>query len=955
MFKTLSALLFLIQMGATVCEAQLIHLTDEPSTYSYAEYSALLDRDDQDSLDWDQVYHLAPNNFIAYQEFQIDRPTQWIRLKVNNTTEEILEYYHFLYHNVDYVDCYLIDSAGKLLTHQSSGTLVKIDDRPYQANLWNHCILQNEIPTGQSTILLRVENIRRYTLEHRKINKLSFIASSTFEGIFEQSHYLSGLFFGYFLAIMFICVVLYLSDRKSIYLQSALFLMLGMLYPFAIDGYLFQMFFPNHPELSIWAENFAPLIIMSLYNWIAVHYLNIKKIAPKSYKVQLFLTVVSLILFYPAMNNVSFYNFWVVGIGMINFYTIYYGIIGVKHRVRQAYYFTAGYAVVVFYVFFGFFLRYFDVITYDIAIQYYKTQPIGLFLFSCLFLANIDRYRRTRKEEYELNLANERAINKAETERRVLIEKQNRELEQNVIERTREIAQKNIQLEKLDEMKSRFFSNISHEFRTPLTLIMGPAKNQLKKAKNDPKSKQELETILASADQLLELINQLLELSKTEDDSIQLNLKLIQSKKFVDQQLRLFYSMAENKKIHLIYHDVDDFEFQVDEDKMRKTFSNVVYNALKFSPDESTILVKAYHNETSAFFEIIDEGPGIPDEAQEKIFERFYQLNNSDTTKGTGIGLALAKVYVTLHGGSIHVEKNIPMGSKFIIELPRMHTNMNRSLSKSHPSKDERNLKTASDMQPVMHIDNKKTNILIVEDEELLREFIQSCFDDDYQVHVAQDGKEGLALAQRVLPDVIVSDVMMPKMDGITMTDLLKKDMLTSHIPVLLLTAKASVDSKVAGLSAGSDDYLTKPFDNEELVARVKTLIRNRNILYEKYGQAIQQPSDENVLPDIEQKFLNLVINDLEKNMDNDQYDVEKLSENMKINRTTLYRKLKAVSGQTPTAFIKTIRLQRAKQMLEEGQMNVSEIAFAVGFSSVAHFSSSFKEVFGVTPSAYVV
>jgi len=533
-------------------------------------------------------------------------------------------------------------------------------------------------------------------------------------------------------------------------------------------------------------------------------------------------------------------------------------------------------------------------------------------------------------------------------------------LEQEVHKRTEKITEQSHKLQEqanalkaLDQAKSRFFANISHEFRTPLTLIIGPTKAQLGKKGNNAGLTSNLETVLSNANQLLDLINQLLDLAKSENGQLELELVRVEIKPFLFKQVQSFLSMAETKGIQLILQGVEDFDAVLDVQKIQRVFDNILYNALKFSPEQSEIIINAFEKEGNCVIEIIDQGAGIPADQRDNIFKRFYQLSHKDTTEGSGIGLALAKEYVLLHGGKIQVENNMPIGTKFSVVIPDASNRVGRNEpvaiweGAALPKPPESTQPRAQ----ASKIREKELSILIVEDHEGVRGFIKSSFDENYQVYEAADGQAGLQTAKEVIPDLIISDVMMPKTDGVSMTKQLKENMLTSHIPIILLTAKASLENKIEGLDTGADDYLTKPFESEELVARVNGLISNRTNLREIYSKALVTPEDKSTLPMIEQRFLNLAEQDIRQNLKMEDYDVQQLSKALKIERTTLYRKLKALTGLNPTLFIRTIRLKKGKELLESNQMTISEVAFAIGFSSSEYFSKMFKKQYGSSPS----
>ncbi|MEP3388895.1 MAG: response regulator [Reichenbachiella sp.] len=939
---------------AASSERYVLQLDDELKSVSFSKCGQLLTMSEQDTLGWQQIMSIPSQKFALGQEFDVNKSVQWIKIELENTSDTTLRYFQFLYHNTDYVDSYLINDQKKLVEHVKSGAMVKLGDRPFQEFEWSNIIIPTPIPVGKHTLLLKVKNVRKLTREHLRIRKLSLIGGKRFWSDFSKSDFIDGMLLVYFVVLALLSFLLFLADRVTIYLQTSLLILFSSLFAFVDGGHFIHLFTPDLPQWSIYVQYVYGMVYIMIMLWVSASYLRTGSFAPRLVKIMYILIGLNLIVSPLALGYKVMYDVWMILVlGVISFLMVLMGL-GIRARVRQSYFYAVGLSFLMVLFTYGYFVSYFDLFEMEPTSRYYLTQlAIAIFITS-LLLGLIDRYVQVKKKQHEKQLQNERAINQAEMEKRILIEDQNLLLEQKVRERTEEIEEKNKQLEKLDKMKSRFFSNISHEFRTPLTLIQGPAKDLQKRLNGDSRSRHELDTILANANQLLDLINQLLDLAKAENDVIDLNLESVEISAFVSNQVRPFLSLAETKRIHIQMSGVSEFLCMMDVRKMQRVFDNILFNALKFSPDDSDITIKAYQEETNCVLEIIDKGKGIPDASKEKIFERFYQIDTSDTAQGSGIGLALAKVYTTMHGGTIRVQNNIPVGSRFVVEIPigkvdtLPHEALNHGISRT----------TASQHNGIEELqqtpDESKQKVLVIEDDQGLRQYIRSCFEQGYEVYEAANGLDGLNLAKKIVPDAIVSDIMMPKMDGTSMTRQLKEQMLTSHIPILLLTAKASLDNKVDGLSTGADDYLTKPFESEELVARISSLISNRQKLFGNYRQGITT-SDLPSLPDIEQQFVDMVKQEVRQKMEDQRYDVSALSEALKMNRTTLFRKVKAVTGQTPTLFIRSIRLEEASRLLQDGGLNINEIAHKVGFSSTSYFSKSFKECYGVSPSERLV
>jgi signal transduction histidine kinase/ligand-binding sensor domain-containing protein/DNA-binding response OmpR family regulator len=542
--------------------------------------------------------------------------------------------------------------------------------------------------------------------------------------------------------------------------------------------------------------------------------------------------------------------------------------------------------------------------------------------------------------------------------------------------------------EETEKIKSRFFANISHEFRTPLTLILGPAEKIISDTSDD--IKKDANIIKRNSRRLLQLINQLLDLSKLESGKLKLEASKGNIVSFVKGVALSFESLAESKDITLkLLSEKDFIELYFDREKMMKILTNLLSNAFKFTPEEGTVTVsinskppfhppfiKGGNEGGSVEIKIKDTGIGIPQEEIPKLFDRFYQVDSSFTKEheGTGIGLALTKELVELHHGIISVESKIaesgkknPGWTEFTINLPlgRVHLkdeeiiqpkadqNSNETTNEMEvPIDEEENLNSGTLADSDIVTDETKTIILIVEDNYDMREYIKESLLEGYIVEEAVNGEQGVRIAEKIIPDLILSDLMMPKMDGNELVRILKNDEKTSHIPIILLTARSGQESKLEGLQTGADDYLTKPFDIKELQARIKNLISIRKKLQEKFskGEYITKPEDKR-LRNIDEKFMNKVNEVIEKHLSEEEFSIEEFSNEAGMSRTQLHRKIKALAGKSPSQYVRTVRLGRAKKMIVEEKGNISEIAYSVGFSSPAYFTRCFKEEFGYPPS----
>jgi DNA-binding response OmpR family regulator/nitrogen-specific signal transduction histidine kinase len=513
----------------------------------------------------------------------------------------------------------------------------------------------------------------------------------------------------------------------------------------------------------------------------------------------------------------------------------------------------------------------------------------------------------------------------------------------------------------LDRMKSRFFANISHEFRTPLTLILGPIDDLIHKYEHSD-IRQKLLVMKRNATRLLALVNQLLELSKIESGMLKLHMTRSDIIAVTKGITMSFHSIAEQKNIHLIMDmQPDRLHMSYDRQKWETILTNLLSNAFKFTQGNGKIGLSSRLEEESGKrvlkFTLTDNGHGIPKEQVHHIFNRFYQADSNEVLhhEGSGIGLALAKELVELHRGSIHVESEPGVGTKFSIVLP------GDSIAKSPAYEDKQKLKATDlvDIQEVPDeleieaeiVEQSKPIVLLIEDHVEVSNYIKEILSDVYNVYCAKDGEEGIIAGLEMIPDLIISDVMMPKKDGLEVCKTLKENEKTSHIPIILLTAKSDSKDKITGLSSEADDYITKPFVPGELLVRVKNLIESRRRLVEKYKiNGILKPKDVTT-NSIDEKFLDRLIELVELNISDEKFGVEQLGREIGMSRSQLHRKLTALIDQGPNQFIRSFRLQRAHDLLKQNAATASEISYQVGFSSPSYFTKCFHEQFGYTPT----
>ncbi|MCF8243834.1 MAG: response regulator [Saprospiraceae bacterium] len=526
------------------------------------------------------------------------------------------------------------------------------------------------------------------------------------------------------------------------------------------------------------------------------------------------------------------------------------------------------------------------------------------------------------------------------------------------------IRQQKQQLEELDKLKSRFFANISHEFRTPLTLMMGPLQQVLEKT-TDPTDQELLKMAQRNAQRQLRLVNQLLDLSKLEAGKMTLQASEEDFLPFLKGVLHSYDSLASQKHISMKLDCLEtDFPLHFDRDKMEKIFYNLLSNAFKFTEPGGQVSIQLKKENNWAVIAITDTGKGISSKDLPHIFDRFFQadLGRNDVQEGSGIGLPLTKELVQLHSGTIEVESRVGKGATFRLRFPMGSQHLQPSqIVPLNPAQKlgepvEKLTPILEEAAPQETTGNTRSaqRILIVEDNDDVRFFIRQRLEPTYRTIEAKDGEEGIRKAIDKLPDLIISDVMMPKRDGHEVCATLKTDIRTSHIPIILLTAKAALEEKLEGLGTGADDYLVKPFDSKELLVRVQNLIQSRQQLRERFAAAISLKPSEISTNSVDKAFLEKALQIVEANMSNESFDLETLAHDIGMSRPNLNRKLRALLNQSTNQFIQSVRLQRAADLLRQNAGTVSEIAFETGFGSVAYFVKCFKGQFGATPGNYL-
>ncbi len=514
----------------------------------------------------------------------------------------------------------------------------------------------------------------------------------------------------------------------------------------------------------------------------------------------------------------------------------------------------------------------------------------------------------------------------------------------------------NKELQELDQLKSNFFANISHEFRTPLTLIKGP----IEKLEQNPEKKlerTEVKMIRRNTNKVLGLVNQLLDLSKIDEGKSRLKCTEGDVFKCLRTAAASFSSHAAQRKMdYRVEVPTATLWASFDRDKLEKVVYNLLSNAFKFSEDGDLVAFETSFSEDELSLQVSDSGRGISEDKLPFIFDRFYQVDSSITKdrEGSGIGLSLSKDLVELMDGTITVSSEEGKGTYFTVHIPMERIKAPKVTSEYAVQE----LTDDSGSSPPFELPKKDVRdlpeVLLIEDNADMRHYIKSQLLNEYRVIDAKNGESGLRKAQSNVPDLIITDLMMPKMDGIALCKKLKTSIETSHIPVIMLTARAGVENKIEGLETGADDYLTKPFDTNELTVRVRNLIDQRKRLREHYRESAHTVFPEKITTtSLDRKFLEQVLELLEKEYTNADFGVPQMQQALAMSKTQLHRKLKALTNESPGELLRNFRLKRAAQLLSQKADTVTQIAYRVGFNNLSYFAKCFKALYGVSPSSY--
>lgn len=525
------------------------------------------------------------------------------------------------------------------------------------------------------------------------------------------------------------------------------------------------------------------------------------------------------------------------------------------------------------------------------------------------------------------------------------------------------------EMEEMTQTQLQFFTNVSHELRTPLTLIAGPTEQLLEDPAVHGVQRTMLEMVQRNTRILIQLVGEILDFRKVQNNKAELHLNRFYLQHELTTWTEDFRTVAARRGI-TIRVDVssveDDAVLIADRDKMEHMYFNIMSNALKYTPDGGCITTTLLHHDHCYTLRIADTGKGIPTEELPHLFERFYQAKGA--IGGTGIGLSLVKAYIDMHRGSVHAESVEGKGTTFVIELPDSQPGYDPAKDAPAATQAEKGLvddnyiatdttaqEAAERITNAEDFDAERPLVLIIDDNNGMRAYLRSILQDKYNVSEATNGEQGLEKARREVPKLVVCDVMMPVMDGLEFTKRLKEDTATSHIPVVLLTARSLSEQRKEGYDTGADSYITKPFSGQVLLSRIENLLRSRIMLRSVFAGDKQETEEEEKLNEADKTFVGRLRTAIQENLGDSDFSVERLGEEIGLSRVQLYRKVKALTGQTPVELLRKARLTKARQLLEKTEKSVSEIAYEVGFTSPSYFNKCFKDEFDINPSSPAV
>lgn len=904
-------------------------LTTEKTTYELEEYLETLREEGltitearQATIDGRFAPMPTGMPILPFQDY-------WIRIDIDNQytyAEGYIEWMLQFSRTWSLVEVYFEDLDGKL-TLRKSGLFTPVADRIFKAALRENVVKFNLAEQQRSTLYIRLRSDR---VDVPPTLSIELSPAEVFLKKLKQKRQQNSFFVGFVWMMTLLSILFFFQTWSKVYVFYSMYLIGVSTYASYVEGnlpdFLINLFFPDHPQYIFFVKLVVYLAMVG-YLLFLRSFLKLKEMLPRWDKIFSFTIWISLPLLLLDAFLMMQYNFSSIIPDRVTLsFGVYFAIFNLLFlrslyftKDRRAYFIIVGICAM----------------SAGIILMVIARLQSPEFSVAHLELGIIIEILA-----FTLGLAYRQRINERERF------KAHYELEKSQFIQQQKQAEAQ-RLRELDDLKNRLYTNITHEFRTPLTVIMGMA--------NEIEDERVKKLINRNSENLLRLINQILDLSKLE--SGKMNLHLVQGDiiAYLQYLTESFLSAAEAKQIRLsFYPEVPHLMMDFDEEKVQLIVYNLLSNAIKFTPNGGKIIFHAKVQEETVRqvlqLKVQDSGPGIPAADLPYIFDRFYQVDNPNVTNqgGTGIGLALTKQLIELMGGEIKVSSEEGQGSLFSFFLPI--TNEEEKLEESwkplSPVEDSP-MDRSSIMDASLSLMDDRPMLLIIEDNADVIEYIERLLQKDYLVESVRNGEDGIQEALRLIPDIIISDIMMPGKNGYEVCDFLKNNSRTSHIPIILLTAKTAKEEQVKGLRYGADAFLTKPFHKEELLVRLQKLIELRKKLQAHY----LQDEKGDATPSKEEKFLATLKKCIAEHLDNSDLSVNDLCRAVQLSHAHLYRKLKALTNLTPVQFIRYIRLKEAKKLLEDSSLNISEIAYAVGFSDPNYFSRIYHKEMGVTPT----
>lgn len=926
---------FILLFSANI-HAELCVIDDSKKRYQLQSFTEIAEDTGGDISLENIANRIATLSFQPYKKHNLSLKTNqiyWGKFQVQNNLpsgEDYIEWILEFSGSWTDLDVFIEQEDGTF-EHLRSGVFISNKEKKFVPELEGNFV----------KILLPAQQIKRVFFRgkgERGNSPPSFLAGLRHTDVYFldlKSRRSGQAFYIGFIAMMLLYnLVFFFSNRDRSYLYYSIYLSTLVIYTSFVTGdladWIEPSLLPNHPQFLYFGK-LAIYVGLIAYFAFLRHFLDLKKLLPKWDK---FLIIFSLLgipwviidVFLMFKTNFSYLigdTLTIIYIGLFVFINIVFAYRLYQTKDKKGYFIVAGIAAICI----GFLLTAFEWMqSVGFSAVYSKIGSIVEVILFSLGLA----YRQWESQQSK--------------------QKAYFELEKSNFEKQQEQAE-SLRLKQLDELKTDFYTAIAHEFRTPLTVIMGMNEN----VSGNEKEKR---LIKRNSENLLQLINQMLDLSKVESGDLKLskiNGDIIAYLRYLTES---FYSLATDKGIRLtFYSEEKNLLMDYDEAKIQHIIYNLLSNAIKFTDEGGKIILHLKVEANQLKIKVQDSGQGIAAKDLPHLFDRFYQGENHEKNAqaGTGIGLTLTKELTELMQGEIKVVSEEGAGTDFIICLPienkiktKSETVIKISEQKEIVTKDTKSTKSTTTNNEEL------PTLLIIEDNADVVIYIKTILEKKYAIHTAKNGQLGIEKAIELVPDIIISDVMMPIKNGYEVCEILKKDERTSHVPIILLTAKASPDDKLEGLTFGADAFLTKPFPKDELLVRLKQLIAIRRTLQQRYASQENEVSTTiDVRTEMETNFLQKLQTIVEENLHNSQFGVPELEKKAGMSKMQVYRKLKALLDKTPSAFIRSVRLQKGKELLQNSDLNISEIAYEIGFSDPNYFSRTFQKEFGTSPKDF--